>query len=75
MFSQATDIRELKQQNDGDGYENVTQKVNSRCLKLNRTYSISFNSSRTVSKFRKKKKVVALCFRPRQNVKLDIFTL
>ena len=61
MFSQATDIRELKQQNDGDGYENVTQKVNSRCLKLNRTYSISFNSSRTVSKFRKSKRKLLFC--------------
>ena len=61
MFSQATDIRELKQQNDGDGYENVTQKVNSRCLKLNSTYSISFNSSRTVSKFRKSKRKLLSC--------------
>ena len=47
---------------DGDGYENVTQKVNLRCLKLNRPYSISFNSSnfgvefeRIVSKSRKRK--------------------
>ena len=31
--------------NDGDGYENVTWKVNSGCVKLNRTYSISFNPS------------------------------
>ena len=30
---------------DGDGYENVTGKVNSRCLKLYRAYFISFNSS------------------------------
>ena len=30
---------------NGDGYENVTYKVNLRCLKLNRTYSISLNSS------------------------------
>ena len=29
---------------DGDGYENVTWKVKSRCFKLNRAYSISFNS-------------------------------
>ena len=31
--------------NDGDGYENVTQKLNSRCFKFYRAYSISFNSS------------------------------
>ena len=31
--------------NDGDGYENVTQKVKSRCFKLYRAYSFSFNSS------------------------------
>ena len=30
---------------NGDGYENVTYKVNLRCLKLNRAYSISLNSS------------------------------
>ena len=30
---------------DGDGYENVTGKVNSRCFKLYRAYFISFNSS------------------------------
>ena len=35
---------------DGDGYENVTEKVNLRCLKLYRAYSISFNSS-NVGKF------------------------
>ena len=32
--------------NDSDGYENITYElVNSRCLKLYRAYSISFNSS------------------------------
>ena len=30
---------------DGDGYENVTKKVNSRCFKLYRGYSISFTTS------------------------------
>ena len=35
---------------DGDGYENVTYKVKSRCFKLYRAYSISFNSS-NVGKF------------------------
>ena len=36
--------------NDGDGYENVTYEVNSRCLKLYRAYSMLFNSS-NVGKF------------------------
>ena len=31
--------------NDVDWYENVTQKVNSRCFKFYRAYSISFNLS------------------------------
>ena len=31
--------------NDDDDYENVTWKVNSRCFKIYRAYSISFNSS------------------------------
>ena len=30
---------------DGDRYENVTQKVGSRCFNLNRAYSVSFISS------------------------------
>ena len=30
---------------DGDGYENVTYKVNSRCFEHYRAYSISFSSS------------------------------
>ena len=29
--------------NENDGYENVTKKVNSRCPKLSRASSISFN--------------------------------
>ena len=33
--------------NDGDGYENITWKVNSRCFKLYLVYSISNNSSNT----------------------------
>ena len=66
-----------------DGDENVSYwKVNLRCLKLNRAYSISFISS-NVGKFfwnwilkdcikvqEKKKKVVVLCSRPRRNMKL-----
>ena len=35
---------------DGDGYENVTEKVNLRCFKLYRAYSIPFNVS-NVGKF------------------------
>ena len=35
---------------DGDGYRNVSLQVCSRCLKVNRAYSISFNSS-NVGKF------------------------
>ena len=57
-------------------YENVTFKVNSRCFKLYRSYSISFNSSILGKLFwslipkdcikvqEKKKKVVVLCSRP-----------
>ena len=71
--------------NDGHGCENVTLKVNSRRLKLNRANSISFNSS-NVGKFfwgwilkdcvkvqEKKKEGVVLCPRTLQNVKLGIF--
>ena len=36
--------------NDGDGYENVTQKVKSRYFKLYRAYSIWLNSS-NIDKF------------------------
>ena len=72
---------------DGDGYENVTWKVNLRCFKLYRAYSISFNSS-NFGKFyyswivkdcikvqEEKKKIVVFCSRPRQNVKLGRFML
>ena len=31
--------------NDGEGFENVTKTVKSRCFKLYRAYSISFTSS------------------------------
>ena len=71
--------------NNSDGYENVTSKVNSPYFKLYRTYSNSFNSS-NVGKFfsswilkdcikvqEKKKKVVLLCSSPRQNVKIRHF--
>ena len=72
---------------DGDGYENVTYKAKSRCFKLYRTYySISFNSSNALNFFwswilkecnevqEKKNKVVLLCSRPPQYVKLGSFT-
>ena len=67
--------------NDGDVYESVTQKLNSRYFKLYRAYSNLYNSS-NFGKFlsswipkdrikvqEKKKKVVVLCSRPLKNVK------
>ena len=68
--------------NDGEGYKSVVLKVNSRCLKLYRVYSISFNSSNVGKLFwrwilkgctrvqEKKKEVVVFCSRPQQIVKL-----
>ena len=69
------------------GYKNVPWKVNSRYFKLYLACSNSSNSS-SVGKFswswikkdcikgqEKKKKVVVLCSRPRQKVKLGTFTL
>ena len=62
-------------------------KMNSRCFKLYRTYSILFNSSNVGKIFwrwilkdcikvqEKKKKVVVLCSHPWQNVKLGTFKL
>ena len=50
-YSKVTSLSSGSLRNDdGDDYENVTQKVNLRCLKLSRAYSISFNSS-NVGKF------------------------
>ena len=58
--------------NYGDSYENVTKKVRSRCVKLHRTYFISFISSNlgefieseilkdSTSNQEKKKRVVVL---------------
>ena len=68
-----------------DGFENVAYKVKSQCLNFYRAYSISFNSSnegnffsswilKGCSDVQQKKKKVALCSRPPQDVKLDIFT-
>ena len=39
------DNRDLKHNDDGNSSENVTQKVNSRCFKLHRSYSNIFNFS------------------------------
>ena len=62
--------------NDGDGYKNITLKVNSLCFKLYLTYSISFNSANNGEFFwswilkdyievqRKKKKIAVLCLHP-----------
>ena len=67
---------------NGDGYEHVTWKVNSRCVKLYRACSISFYSSNvgkspwswilkdSIKIQEKKNKVVVLYSRPRKNVKL-----
>ena len=64
---------------DGDGYERVPEKVNSRYFKLYRAYSTSFNSSNVGECYwiwilkdsirwkEKKKKVVPLCSRPPEN--------
>ena len=41
----------LRNDDAGDGYENVTLKVNLLCLKLYRAYSISFNSSNVGNSF------------------------
>ena len=72
--------------NEGEGYQNITEKE-SRCLKLYRAYSISFNSSNVGKVFwswilkdcikvqEKERKVVVLCYRPGQNVNLGTFTL
>ena len=38
-------IIESLSKEDGNGIENVSQKVNSRCFKLYRSYCNSFNSS------------------------------
>ena len=74
-------IRSLSNDN-GNVYENVTYKVNSRCLKLYCNYSISFNSSNVVKFFfswilnhrikvqEKKKKAGVVCSHPQQKVKL-----
>ena len=88
-LSSAEAILESLSNNDGGGgdddSENVTEKVKSRGLKVNRAYSISFDSS-IVGKFfwslilkdcikgpEKKRKLVFLCSRPRQIVKLGTY--
>ena len=86
-LSSAEVILENLSNNDGggDNSENVTEKVKSRGLNVNRAYSISFDSS-MVGKFfwslilkdcikgpEKKRKLVLLCSRPRQIVKLGTY--
>ena len=73
--------------NNGDGNENVTLKVNSRCFKLYRALFhlvyfvkcwqifLELNAKGLYQSSKKKKKVVVLCSRPRQNVNLGTFTL
>ena len=45
LYSKCTEVIGNLKNQDEDGYENVTTKGNSRCLKRYRAYSISFNSS------------------------------
>ena len=58
--------------NDGDGYENVSQKVCSRCFRLYRAYSISFCSSDVGEE---RASGVVIYSVPPQNVKLGSFSL
>ena len=68
--------------NDGNGTENFTQKVNSRCSKLLRSYSTSFNLSNTGDFFwswflqlntqKEKKKTGFLVFTSSTNAKLGL---
>ena len=78
-------IGSLSNNGGGGGYENVT-KVKSNCFKLNRAYSILFNSSNVdnfflewnsntlPSKFRKRKRKSLSCVHV-LDVKLGISTL
>ena len=43
---------------DGNGIENVTQKVNSRCFKLHRSYCNSFNLSNVCRPFNRIQKIL-----------------
>ena len=73
--------------NDGDGYENVSLKVKSRCFKnvialiptrsIRQMLAIFFwiwILKNFIKVQEKKTKVVVVCSRPPQNVKLGIFT-
>ena len=87
-FTVALDKMGSLSNNEGDGNENVIWKVNSRCFKLSRDKSISFNSANVGRLFwssspkdcivvqEKKKKAFVLCPRtsPPKNVKLGSFT-
>ena len=74
-------LGKLSNDDDEDGELNVSQ--NSRCFKIHRSYSMAFNLSvlanfsgvefyRTVSNL--KEKIVVLCSRTPENVKLGSFT-
>ena len=54
---------------DGDGYENVT------LIRQMWAIFLELNSEGCIKVQEKKRKVVVLCSRPRQNVKLGTFTL
>ena len=71
--------------NEGDDYGNDTERVKSRCFKIFRDYSISFNSSIAgnfvfleldckdrIEVQEKNKKVVVLCLRSPQNVEFHV---
>ena len=60
---------------DGYGYENVTGKVNSRCLVKCWQMSLELNSKGLYQSHDKKNKIVVLCSGSRQNVKSGVFTL
>ena len=78
LFVQPVEILRSLRNDDGDGYKNVTKKVNLSCPKLNLAHSISLNSSDVAKLFwswilkdcikvqEKKKKVVVFCSRPQQ---------
>ena len=58
--------------NHGDGYENVNVRAYSRQMFGNFSWSLILKNNTKFQK--KKKKIVVLCSRPPQNIKLGIFT-
>ena len=66
LYSNYTKVIGSPSNNDGNGYENVTTKVNSRYLKFYHAYSkwqmtFEVKFQRTVSKFRKRKRKLLSC--------------